>query len=353
VGFLDDVGRIADKIGLPNPADVVNGAVNGVNDARAFVGDVVEGDFHGALTNGRKLIGDAQDVIGGLGSLGVFPNVATGPIMDAVLKLADSRILAAAQMAIAAMKATTGNGNPEDGGGFRGSAEKLANAVNTLIDAEPHFDRWDGTASQVYNAVNASHRRLTSDTQAADSNIAAVLKIEAEQIIRTRGRLDEISQFLYDYGLATAVANYSGPGKAAQLIADMTVAGLAVQSANVTMAILTKNVIENAARVKKHAGTYTDVQDDTSGEVNACDPFAIPKDDLPRGDDSTKLPTPNGNGTVDPPSRTLPETPFTMPEPEEPIQYGPPATPQPAPLPPVPAAPSSENLDTPQAVPAR
>lgn len=62
MGFLDDVGRIADKIGLPNPADVVNGAVNGVNDARAFVGDVVEGDFHGALTNGRKLIGDAQDV---------------------------------------------------------------------------------------------------------------------------------------------------------------------------------------------------------------------------------------------------------------------------------------------------
>ncbi|WP_235624061.1 hypothetical protein [Mycolicibacterium goodii] len=79
MGFLDDVGRIADKIGLPNPADIVNGAVNGVNDARAFVGDVVEGDFHGALTNGRKLIGDAQDVIGGLGSLGVFPNVATRP----------------------------------------------------------------------------------------------------------------------------------------------------------------------------------------------------------------------------------------------------------------------------------
>ncbi|AWT57263.1 EspA/EspE family type VII secretion system effector [Mycolicibacterium smegmatis] len=350
MGFLDDVGRIADKIGLPNPADIVNGAVNGVNDARAFVGDVVEGDFHGALTNGRKLIGDAQDVIGGLGSLGVFPNVATGPIMDAVLKLADSRILAAAQMAIAAMKATTGNGNPEDGGGFRGSAEKLANAVNTLIDAEPHFDRWDGTASQVYNAVNASHRRLTSDTQAADSNIAAVLKIEAEQILRTRGRLDEISQFLYDYGLATAVANYSGPGKAAQLIADMTVAGLAVQSANVAMAILTKNVIENAARVKEHAGTYALVAEDTSGEQAACDPFAVPKSPLPRGRDATELPE---AGSDAPPKRTLPETPFTMPEPEEPFEYGPPATPQPAPLPPVPAAPSSENLDTPQAVPAR
>lgn len=351
MGFLDDVGRIADKIGLPNPADIANGATNGVNDARAFMGDVVEGDFHGALTNGRKLIGDAQDIVGGLGSLGVFPNGA-GPIMDAVLKLADSRILAAAQMTIAAMKATTGNGQPDDGGGFRGSAQRLTTAVETLIDAEPHFDRWDGTASQVYNAVNASHRRLTSDTQAADSNIAAVIQTEGEQILRTRGHLDEISQFLYDYGLATAVANYSGPGKAAQLIADMTVAGLAVQSANVTMAILTKNVIENAARVKQHAGIYADAQDDTSGEVNACDPFAIPTNELPRPDDSTKLPTPKEVGTVDQPKRTLPETPFTMPEPEEPIEFGPPAVPQPAPLPPVPATPSSANLDAPRPVPA-
>lgn len=348
MGFLDDVGRIADKIGLPNPADIVNGAVNGVSDARALVGDIVEGDFHGALTNGRKLIGDAQDVVGGLGSLGVFPNVATGPIMDAVLKLADSRILAAAQMTIAAMKATTGNGQPDDGGGFRGSAQRLTTAVETLIDAEPHFDRWDGTASQVYNAVNASHRRLTSDTQAADSNIAAVIQTEAEQILRTRERLDEISQFLYDYGLATAVANYSGPGKAAQLIADMTVAGLAVQSANVTMAILTKNVIENAARVKKHAGAYKTVQEDTSGDVNACDPFSIPKTPLPRGDKATELP----EAGSDPPKRTLPETPFTMPEPEEPIEFGPPATPQPAPLPPVPATPRSENIGAPRVVPA-
>ncbi|WP_235624062.1 EspA/EspE family type VII secretion system effector [Mycolicibacterium goodii] len=252
-------------------------------------------------------------------------------------------------MTIAAMKATTGNGNPDDGGGFRGSAERLANAVETLIDAEPHFDRWDGTASQVYNAVNASHRRLTSDTQAADSNIAAVIQTEAEQILRTRERLDEISQFLYDYGLATAVANYSGPGKAAQLIADMTVAGLAVQSANVTMAILTKNVIENAARVKRHAGDYETAQKDTSGEVNACDPFSVPKTPLPRDDKATELPE---AGSDVPPKRTLPETPFTMPEPEEPFEYGPPATPQPAPIPPVPATPSSGNLNAPQAVPA-
>ncbi|WP_234820670.1 EspA/EspE family type VII secretion system effector [Mycolicibacterium goodii] len=346
---MDDVGNIADKIGLPNPVDIVNGAINGVNDAKALVGDVVEGDFHGALTNGRKLIGDAQDVIGGLGSLGVFPN-PTGAALDAVLKLADSRVLAAAQMTIAGMKATTGNGQPDDGGGFRGSAQRLATAVETLIDAEPHADRWDGTASQVYNAVNASHRRLTSDTQAADSGIAAVIQTEAEQILRTRQHLDDISQFLYDYGLATAVANYSGPGKAAQLIADMTVAAGAIQTANVTMAILTKNVIENAARVKQHIGTYEKAQDDTSGEVNACDPFAIPTNELPRPDDSTKLPTPKADGTVDQPKRTLPETPFIMPEPEEPFEYGPPATPQPAPLPPVPAAPNSGNLDAPRTV---
>jgi len=79
--------------------------------------------------------------------------------------IAESKILAAAQMAIDGMKATTGSG-------------------------PPHDDRWDGTASQVYKTLNASHRRVTSEVQVGNQGVAGILDIEAGQVSRTRQALD-------------------------------------------------------------------------------------------------------------------------------------------------------------------
>jgi hypothetical protein len=337
VGFLDDLGAVGEAVERATPIDILTGIKGAVTDVPSLVNDVARGDLGKAFVDGRKALGDGKDIALGLNSLGAN----LGPIPNFLqnskaTRFTESKVLAAAQLAIEGMKKTTGSGTPCDGHEFRDSRTRLDTVVNTLIDAAPHDDRWDGTAAQVYNATNASHRRCASDVQAADHEIAGIIDTEAGQVSRTRKSLDDTSEGLTEYDLATMWMNATGPGRIIKFGLDCTAAAGALQTAGVTMAVLLENSVENAARIHGQLEHYGSAGKDTSGNpAGGCDVFSVPEhgeDDLPRPDrHATPLPDPHG-GTV-PPARSLPSTPYTTPGPQEaPAQT--PATPYGAPAPP-------------------
>ena len=337
MGLLDDLGKLLDSVEAPMPVDLISGVRGAWTDVPSLAKDVFGGDVHAAVNDGRKVLGDADDIVQGLSSLGV----SMGPVPSAlsnstVMKLAESKVLSAAQLAIEGLKKTTGSGAPCTGEEFRGSSERLNQVVSTLIDAEPHGDRWDGTAAQVYAAVNASHRRCVSDMQVADLAIAEVIDIEAGQVARTRTTLDDASRNLTDYDLATAWMNATPPTAAMKFAMDVAAAGAAMATVNATMAVLVKNSVENAMEIRAQLDFYANSSADTSGNPEGgCDVFAAPDEDHPlaRPDDATPLPDP-ADGTRTP-TRSHPDAPFTVPAPETPAPptpatpYGatPPATP--------------------------
>ncbi|MGH3581441.1 MAG: EspA/EspE family type VII secretion system effector, partial [Mycobacterium sp.] len=252
--------------------DLGNGIRSGVQDVPKLFQDVVNLDAHGALTDGRKVIGDVGDVLSGLGGLGmgitqVPRKIAEKYVGSAVGKLADSRILSAAQLAIEAEKATTGSGDPEDGNGYHESAVRMQKVVQTLSDADPRGDRWSGAASDTYLTTNSRHRAHASAVQGADQEIAGVLSTEAGQVSRARRTLDDTNQYLSDFGAATAWMNCV-PGLAhAKLVADAAAASAALATTQATMAVLVKNVAENALRIHSLGDAYGKVATDSSGTV--------------------------------------------------------------------------------------
>jgi hypothetical protein len=337
MGFLDEVGKVLDAVETATPIDLITGIAGVATDVPSLVGNVAKGDIGQAMVDGRKVLGDGKDIALGLSSLGA--NLGPVPSFlekSPMLKLAESKVIAAAQLAISGMKATTGSGDPYTGDQFRDSSKRLADVVETLIHAEPHKDQWDGTASQVYNATNASHRRLASDVQAADAEIAGHIDTEAGQVTRTRQTLDDQSDWLTKYDLATAVMNLSPPTAALKLAMDLAAAAGALDISGATMAVLVKNSLENADRIGEASKRYVDAAKDTSGTpLDACgagEVFPVPKDgedSLPKPNKETPLP---GTGENKQPTRTKPDEPYTVPAPEEPPVQAP-ATPYGAPAP--------------------
>jgi hypothetical protein len=333
MGFLDEVGKVLDTVETATPIDIITGIKGAVTDVPSLVNDVAHGDFGKAFVDGRKVLGDGKDIALGLSSLGAN----LGPIPsflenNTATKFTESKVLAAAQLLIEGMKKTTGSGTPCTGQEFRGSSKQVEDVVNTLIDAAPHADRWDGTGSQVYNAMNASHRRLASDVRAADLEIACVIDTEAGQVTRTRKSLDDTSEGLTNYDLATMWMNATPPTRVLKFGLDCTAAAGALDVAGATMAVLVANSLENAARIRGPLQQYEDAASDTSGNpLDACSGEVFPVPDQQhqpaRPNPETSLPGPN---EASPPTRSLPGTQFTVPGPEQPpVQT--PATPYGAP----------------------
>lgn len=298
-----------------------NGIRSGFQDVPSLIGHVLSGDVHGVVTDGRKLIGDAGDVVEGAGALGLELGKVPAKYAGSLGKYADSPILSAAQLAIEAQKALTGSGDPHGGGGYSESATKLAETVETLISAEVNADMWDGAAAEAYDGASKAHRRTVSNVSVADSDIGRVLDTEAGQVSRTREALDTASQGLYDYGLATAWMNLVPGLNAAKFAADAAAAASALAATDSTMLILAKNAVENALQITKSTDTYTSAAaKDTSGMAGR---FVEPRDDQVEN-----LPT-----------RLRPGATYTRPKPSVPAPTGPPAVPyesppaSPAPLP--------------------
>lgn len=315
---------------LRDLVDAVNGARSAVEHGGALVGDVVRGDVHKAVTDARALMGDAGDVLKGLSGLGVglgpVPGLYAGSPFG---KLSDSEILSKAQLVIEGERKLTGSGEPEDAQGYRRSSMRLDSsdsgrtgaALGYLVDAAPHSDRWDGTAAEAYGEANDAHRRRTSGVASADGDVATIIGTEAGQVSRTRKTLDDASQQLYDYGLATSWMSYVPELNLAKRGLDLAAAAAALATTTTTMGILVKNVAENAWRLRSHVNAYEDaaghklepVMDHGIPAVGAA--FVPQRDDL------------DGR-----PSRVDPDKPSNgWPEPERP-RGNPPV----APLPPAP-----------------
>jgi hypothetical protein len=165
-------------------------------------------------------------------------------------------------------------------------------------------------ASTAYTTANNLHRGYTSDVQVADEQIAAIVRTEAGQVSRTRQTLDEASQYLYDYGLATSWMNYIPTLAMAKQAADAAAAGTALATTNSAMMTLVKNSFENAMRIRQSTKLYAGAAEDKSGvDPGDCGAFVAP--DV----DKANLP-----------SRLQSDAEYEVPAPEEPFD-GPPATP--------------------------
>ncbi len=298
--------------------DIGDGVRSAVTDAPSLVGNIATGDVHGAVTDGRNLLGDVTGVAQGLHHLGVHLGQVPARYLGAMAKLADSAILAAAQLVIESEKALTGSGDPDAGGGLGRSADRLEHVLKTVVRAAPQQDQWDGSAAEAYRAANDAHRRSVSATQTADTAIAAILGREADQVIRTRRTLDETSQYLYDFGLTTAWMNFVPPLAPAKAALDMAAAAAALGVTTLSMQDLAGTSLHGARQILRAKEAYhealttirdtagtTERDDDTSG---LCGTLIPQKDDL-----------------ADRPSRIADPDTYTIPDIDFP--WGPPATP--------------------------
>jgi uncharacterized protein YukE len=313
VGVLEDLFNLG------------NGIRSGFEDVPALFKDIVTFDPHGAVTDGRKLIGDAGDVLTGVGQLGIDLGRVPEKYLGTFGKWADSPILSAAQLVIEGEKAMCGSGEPTDGTGYLESAEKLEDTVQHLVDTtEVIPDLWSGKAATAYDETGKEHRRRISRMSAGDGSVGNTLNTEAGQVSRTRKTLDDTSQYLYDYGLATAWMNYVPGANVAKIAADTAAASAALATTETTMLILANNVLENArainaAREDIEAGTQ-----DTSGD-RTLGAFVDPRDDQkgnlpPRMQPGTKYHYPIGlpppkEKPIEPqnPPPNVPVTPYDIP----------------------------------------
>jgi hypothetical protein len=302
VGFLDDA------------FDVVHGGASTITDTAGFLGDVLTGDVHGAATNGRQVLGDLDDVLHGLEGLGANLGQVPRRFAESTLvKLTDSPPIDAALLAIDALKATTGSGTPEDGSNYGSSADLLEEALDLLIDARPLDDRWNGDASTTYGEKAHDHKNLTSRVQVADRAIQQVLRTEADQVSRARSTLDDTSQYLHDFALATSWMNLVPGGRAAKLALDAAAAGTGLTTATFVVANLTQESFTNAGKIRDQLHHYNDAAAEKLNIASgACDPFVDARTDVQPGHR---------------PERLDPEKRYEVPSPLEPIPFGPPATP--------------------------
>jgi hypothetical protein len=296
---------------LTELARIGNGIRSGISDVPSLVTNIFELDVHGVVTDARKVVGDAADVLEGAAGLGIEMGPVPIKYMTPLVKWADSPPLAAAQLVIEGQKKLTGSGSIETGSEYWQSAVRLEKAIETLIGAELDNSGWDGAAAMAYGEINNAHRKHVSNVSVADTNIGKVLQREAEQVRQTRELLDSTSQMLYDYGLATRAAlSVPGANVAKILFADSLTASAAIATTSARMAQMLNDSVNNASEIRANSDYYESAQNDTSGYADGCGPFVDPETDR-----------------HSPPTRTNPRSPY-IPREITPV-YGPPASPLP------------------------
>ena len=295
-----------------------DGVRSAVEDVPSLIENVLTGDFHGAVTDGRNIVGDVTGVAQGMQNLGVSLGEVPRRYLGTAAKVADSKILAAAQLVIDGERALTGSGDPETGTGYKSSAAHLDDAVTTLVFSTPAEDQWDGAAADVYKKANDEHRRRVSAVQVADSTIAQVLSREADQVIRTRTMLDEASQYLYDFGLATAWMNFVPPLIPAKAAIDTAAAGAALGWTASSMEDLVTTSLQSAVDIWQAKRAYSDALGAIADEGNRAD---VPPETVgPCGTLTTQK-----SDLSRPPSRLSEPDNYEVPDIER--EWGPPATP--------------------------
>lgn len=264
-----------------------------------------------------SLLGDALDLLRRYGDVvGVDWDDKPG-ILDrasnTITAVTGSPILAAAQVTIQGMKATTGSGEPQAGEALTKSSELYEEAGDLLIDATPKDDLWDGTASNTYRDVNNTHRHLTLEVVEAEREVRAALRRLAAQVTETRTDLQDAIDFLSDYDTSTSWMNAIPGGAQVKAAGDLAVAATQIGLAEASIAKLVAESASVALALRTPRGRYQSAADEKDLDPDGRFPCGEPL-----GDERTE-------GTL--PSRTNPTVPYMPPEPEGPPVVYPPARP--------------------------
>lgn len=263
------------------------------------------------LGRALELLGKYGDVMGldrskGPGPLDKLPNLG-------VLELAGSPIIAGAQLTIKGMKLTTGSGEPENGEAFKKSGELYEDAGHELIQADVNDTAWDGTAAETYKSKNDEHRHQVLEVAVAEQNMQRLLSALAARVTATRNTLDDRVKFLSDYDTATSWMNSVPGGAVVKALGDIAVAAEQTMEARVAMARLVAESVSTSLDVRNQIDTYQNAAKlqllDSDNSFPCGEPF---------GDERTR-------GTL--PRRSKAETPYTIPDSDEPPVGYPPATP--------------------------
>ena len=269
-----------------------------------------------------SVLGEALDLLRKYGDVvGIDwdkgPSILDRTLAPAITNLAGSPILAAAQLAIQGMNATTGSGEPQDGEAFEKSADLYEEAGNLLIDAAPVPDRWEGVAATTYGEKNDEHRRLTFEVAEAEKGMRRALSRLAAQVTSTRNDLQEAIDLLSDYDTSTSWMNFIPGGAAVKAASDAGVAATQLSVAQATVAKLVAESVSVALDVRAFLDKYQNAADQ-----KMLDSDPRPKYKFPCNEPFDRERFPGGL-----PNRAENDTPFTMPEPLGPPVAYPPATP--------------------------
>ncbi|WP_319452965.1 MULTISPECIES: EspA/EspE family type VII secretion system effector [unclassified Mycobacterium] len=254
--------------------------------------DAVE-DIGGAIVDAGKGFAEAVD--------------AAGPIVDKLLRAANSPILEGGQVIIAGMRRTTGTGKPDDGDQFGQGGQRFRDASDVLATAEP-TDDWTGSGADAYATSNRRQQGRTVTMAGLDRQVQTVIAREAFQVGYHRGKLDDQSNWLADVGLTTfKLGLIPGIGPAMKAAAETQCVIAAVGSSAMELASLSDEVSVNAAAVQGLVGHYEQVGRST-GDVAPMsppppppgDPGEDPKDGPPDGDEAPPRDSP-GEGPTDAP----------------------------------------------------
>jgi hypothetical protein len=196
--------------------------------------------FGKAAWDTRKELGDVAAVVKGL-------------------RAANAPILHGGQLVIAAMKVTTGIGEPEDGVDFGQGGVRLHGAAATLMSAQPTAS-WSGAGAGAYSVENVKQMTRTRAMAAADHEVHGVLNTEAFQVDFHRDRLDRWYNWLADVGLVTfGLGLIPGVGKGLKAAADAQAVLVAVGRSSQELDQLSSEVEENAAALQQLVGRYEKV----------------------------------------------------------------------------------------------
>jgi hypothetical protein len=199
----------------------------------------------------------------------------------------ESDLLASGQSIIAALKSTTGEGDPERGAAFDQGRSSLTEVTETLRSAVPG-DGWDGTGSYAYADQNTRQQMRSEAMADADHEVHKVLCREADQISARRGHLDEQSNFLADSSrVMSQLQSVPRYGDATRLAMELTALQAALEESYHQINQLQSEVAQNAADLQQAVGRYCGVAD--GAELPGAAVEIALDSDRPQGPVATRL----------------------------------------------------------------
>ncbi|MEO3758103.1 type VII secretion target [Mycobacterium sp. B14F4] len=193
------------------------------------------------------------------------------------LAIAPTPILQGGQRAIEAMRWATGDDaeGTESGEAFATGAGDFRDQLELQQKLHPDSNWEGGSASAAYERRVKDQEDRLSVLSGADSDVALVISREVDQLNETRRILDNLHNWLAEYGTYTQTLGVIPVvGKGIQMEAELLAVGMALKEAGSQMLDMQDDANTNAADVRDADGRYQSVADgavqqDSTGDFNA------------------------------------------------------------------------------------